>query len=194
VSRRVPRFEPGNYQSRKFFFGDYLDTVTHIPAGRSLNVLVDLLTELATAAGVSLADPWKTIQRKVAETGDSDLQVDLAFFRGPLGDRGRIDRITTDNLHVGGLFLAAYRSMADTYARLAERFPHADWQAIVLSGGLTKNAPRLRDLIGERFSAPLRESNDEETLLGLLDIARGGALTDTSAVGSFGQKPPSFES
>src|SRR5262249_34893560 len=141
VSRRVATFEPGDYQSRKYFFGDYLDTVTHIPAGRSLNVLVDLLTELARAEGVLLADPWKTIQRKVEEVPQTDLEVDLAFFRSPVGDHGCIDQITTENLHVGALFLAAYRSLADNYVRLAERFLKTDWQAVVLSGGLTKNAP-----------------------------------------------------
>jgi sugar (pentulose or hexulose) kinase len=172
VSRREPAFEPGNYQSRKYFFGDYLDTVTHIPAGRSLNVLVELLTELARAEGMSFVNPWKTIERKVEEVPDTELEVDLAFFRSPVGDHGRIDRITTENLHVGALFLAAYRSLADNYVRLAQRFSQSDWKGIVLSGGLTKNAPRLRRLIEERFSASFREAKDEETLLGLLDIAR----------------------
>ncbi len=174
VSRRVPTFQPGNYQSRKYFFGDYLDTVTHIPAGRSLNVLVDLLTELARAEGIALADPWKTIQQKVSEVADTDLAVGLAFFRSPVGDRGHIEGITTENLHVGGLFLAAYRSLADNYVRLAQRFAVSDWQSVVLSGGMTKNAPRLRSLIAERFTAKLREAADEETLLGLLDVAREG--------------------
>ncbi len=172
VSRRVPKFQPGEYQSRKYFFGDSLDTVTHIPAGRSLTVLVELLTELARAEGVKLKDPWGSIQRKVAEVAETDLEIDLAFFRSPVGDRGRIDGITTENLHVGALFLAAYRAMADNYAKLAKRFSRSDWKAVVLSGGLTQNAPRLRQLLEQRFSAPLRESRGEETLLGLLDIAR----------------------
>lgn len=172
VSRRVKEFRPGPYQSRKYFFGDYLDTVTHIPAGRSLNVLVDLLTELAAAEGLKIPDPWKSIQRKVEQVADTDLEIDLAFFRSPLGDRGRIDRITTENLSVGTLFHAAYRAMADNYAQLAARFSPTDWRMVVLSGGLTQGAPRLRALIHERFAAPLRESFGEETLLGLLDIAR----------------------
>jgi sugar (pentulose or hexulose) kinase len=171
VSRRVPTFHPGDYQSRKYFFGDYLDTVTHIPAGRSLNVIIDLLTELARAEGISLPDPWNTIQRKVEEVVESDLEVDLAFFRSPVGERGRIDGITTENLHVGSLFVAAYRSLADNCVRLAHRFSESDWKSVVLSGGLTKKAPRLRQLIEQRFSVCMRESMDEETLLGLLDIA-----------------------
>jgi sugar (pentulose or hexulose) kinase len=172
VSRRVPTFQPGNYQSRRYFFGDFLDTVTHLPAGRSLNVIVDLLMELSRAEGVSLADPWKTIQRKVEQAAETDLKVDLAFFRSPVGNCGSIDQITTDNLHIGALFLAAYRAMADNYVLSSQRFLQSDWQAVVLSGGLTKHAPRLRSLIEQRFAARIRESSDEETLLGLLDIAR----------------------
>jgi sugar (pentulose or hexulose) kinase len=172
VSRRVPKFRPGDYQTRKYFFGDYLDTVTHIPAGRSLNVLVELLTELAKAEGVVLRDAWGSIQRKVDEVVETDLRIDLSFFRSPVGDRGRIEGITTENLRVGTLFFAAYREMADNYARLATRFSCSDWKAVVLSGGLTQSAPRLRQLLEQRFAAPMRESVGEETLLGLLDIAR----------------------
>jgi sugar (pentulose or hexulose) kinase len=171
VSRRVRQFEPGPYQSRKYFCGDFLDTVTHLPAGRSLNVLVDLLTELEREDGIALESPWPSIMRKAMEVETTDLQVDLAFFSGPLGDSGRIEGITTENLSVGHLFHAAFRSMADNYAQVARRFGIADWRAVVLSGGLTQAAPLLRELIQQRFPVPLRESAGEETLAGLLDIA-----------------------
>jgi sugar (pentulose or hexulose) kinase len=171
VSRRVAKFQPGNYQSRKYFFGDTLDTVTHLPAGRSLQTLVDLLTEIAVAQNTSLVDVWGTINQKVESASDSDLQVDLSFFQGPLGSRGRIDKISTENLSVGSLFHAAYRAMADNYAKIAERFTPQDWNHIAVSGGLIQNAPRLRQLLQERFSAPLRQCAEEETMTGLLDIA-----------------------
>ncbi|RLS54945.1 MAG: hypothetical protein DWH91_10635 [Planctomycetota bacterium] len=172
VSRRVPVFQPGNYQSRKYFFGDYLDTVTHLPAGRSLNTLVELLTELARAEGITLENPWRTIQAKVMDVASTDLKVDLAFFRGPLGEQGSIREITTENLNVGQLFHASFRAMADNYYRIANRVGSVDWSGIVLSGGLTQTIPLLRRLIEERFPQPIRESIGEETLLGLLDIAR----------------------
>jgi sugar (pentulose or hexulose) kinase len=171
VSRRVAQFLPGPYLTRKYFFGDYLDTVTHLPAGRSLNTLVDLLTELARAEGIVLRDPWKTIHRETLAVATTDLTADLAFFRGPLGSHGRIDGITTENLSVGHLFHAAFRAMADNYARVAGGFGPADWKAVVLSGGLTQSAPLLREFLEQRFPLPIRESAREETLLGLLDIA-----------------------
>lgn len=176
ISRRTACFEPGRYQSRKYFFGDILNTVTHLPAGRSLNVLVDLLTEVATAQGLVLGNPWDTINTLVDAVVATDLAVDLSFFRGPLGDRGRIENISTANLSAGTLFYAAFLAMADNYARVAERFSPRDWNGIVLSGGLTQKAPRLSSLLKERFTVPLRESAGEETLAGLLDIARHDKL------------------
>lgn len=177
VSRRTARFQPGPFQSRKYFFGDTLDTVTHLPAGRSLNVLVDLLTELARFQGVELRDPWETINQLIENVSNTDLTVNPSFFPGPTGERGRIDNISTENLTVGTLFHATFQAMADNYARIAERFTPAAWSSVVLTGGLTQKVPRLRALLNERFSAPLRESKGEETLAGLLDIALGVSAT-----------------
>lgn len=179
VSRRVSHFQPGPFQSRKYFFGDTLDTVTHLPAGRSLNVLVDLLTELARAQNLSLQDPWATITQLIANVSDTDLSVNPALFPGPTGERGVIENISTDNLNVGTLFHATFRSMADNYASVAERFAPASWSQVVLTGGLTQRAPRLRELLQERFSSPIRESVGEETLAGLLDIARNATASSS---------------
>jgi sugar (pentulose or hexulose) kinase len=171
VSRRVATFNPGNYQSRKYFFGDTLDTVTHLPAGRSLQALVDLLSELAKAQGIPLRNPWEVINNLVETVNDTELEIDLTFFLGPLGRRGSIDNISTENLSVGSIFHAAYRSMADNYVKIAKRFERDDWRQITISGGLVQNAPRLQQLLQQRFSAPLRICGVEETMLGLLDIA-----------------------
>ena len=38
-------YQPGDYQVRPYFDRQYLKALTHLPAGRSLNVLIDLLSE-----------------------------------------------------------------------------------------------------------------------------------------------------
>ena len=174
VSLRRSQFESGEYQTRPYFNGDFLNTMTHLPAGRSLNVLVDLLTELARAEGVTLRHPWATISDLVAAVEETDLQVDLAFFAGPLGSRGSLREISTENLTIGHLFRAAFRSMADNYQLCADRLcPTRTWSRLVLSGGLTQTMPVLRKLLQDRFDVPIRDSLiGEETLAGLLDIAR----------------------
>jgi sugar (pentulose or hexulose) kinase len=174
VSRRTAAFEPGPYQTRRYFGGDYLNTITNLPAGRSLNVLYDLLTELARAEDVTLTNPWKVIAENAASADGGGLNVDLAFFAGPLGTSGRVEGITTENLTVGNLFHAAFRAMVDNYVRCADRLcPDRTGLSLALSGGLTRSVPILRQLIQDRFALPFRESAAaEETLLGLLAIAR----------------------
>lgn len=177
VSRRTQSFVPGPYQTRAYFDGDYLNTITHLPAGRSLNVIVDLLTELARAEGVTLNHCWDTIATASAKSDPGGLRCNLAFFAGPMGSQGAIEGITTDNLTVGHLFHAAFLAMAQNYAACAERvWPEQCWKRIAVSGGLTRQVPVLRQMIERRFTAPLRESTaTEETMLGLLDLARNMA-------------------
>lgn len=178
VSMRVEQFTPGPYQTRMFFDGDYLNTITHLPAGRSLNVLVDLLTELARAEGITLRDPWGELIRRATAVEQTDLTTSLSYFAGPLGSSGAIQGITTENLTVGNLFHAAFRQMADTYTEMAKRLDREQKAtAVVISGGLTKAAPILRRMIEERFAIPIREASEEETLLGLLQLARTALKT-----------------
>jgi sugar (pentulose or hexulose) kinase len=173
VSERVGSFQPGPYQTRMYFEGDWLNTITHLPAGRSLNVLFDLLTELAVLEGVTLQNAWPNIVRLAGERTTNDLEVDLSFFESPLGSSGSIAHITTQNLTVGDLFHAAFRSMAANYKVCAERLNlQRDWKTVVFSGGLTKSAPVLKRLLQERFTAPCREASGEETLNGLLRLAQ----------------------
>lgn len=163
----------GDYQTRRYFGGHFLNTITHLPAGRSLNVLVDLLTELATAQGVRVTDPWEYIARAAGEASDSELAVDLAFFAGPLGERGRIDRITLENLTVGNLFRAAFRHMTENCWTCAQRLsPNRDWTRTVLSGGLTQKIPVLRQFLGKRFGECREFAEGEDVLLGLAGLWR----------------------
>lgn len=179
VSEITTTFQPGNYQSRYWLAGQYLNTITHIPAGRSLSVLASLLTELARESGLTIADPWKIISR-LTESASSNLQLpngltcDLSFFDSPLGGRGNISGITTENLSVGNLFQAAFEYMADAYLECAKRLgEERSWPGLVISGGLVHSFPTLKNKIQSRFQLPIRvTAEQEETLLGLLSLAR----------------------
>jgi sugar (pentulose or hexulose) kinase len=176
VSLVTSEFTPGPYQSRDFFDGTFLNTITHVPAGRALNVLVDLLTALPAARGLTVPNPWEVISREAATApdGTDGLRVHPAFFDSPIGREGQITGITTENLRIGHLFRATFESMADTYDQLANRlWPTRGWNRVVVSGGLTRAVPILRELIEQRFPGQIVETTaDEETLLGLLEIAR----------------------
>jgi sugar (pentulose or hexulose) kinase len=173
VSMIRPALAFGDYQVRPFFDGGWLNTITHIPAGRSLDLLVALLCELAESQGLSVPDPWGTIARAVEATPATDLTIDLAFFASALGDRGSIGNIHERNLTVGRLFRAAFERMAATYAMCARRLaPEGDWARLVFSGGLAQNQATLREIVVGRFGARYRVcSTTEDTLQGLLALA-----------------------
>ena len=165
--------EFGDFQTRPWFDGRYLKTITHIPGGRALNALVRLLSELAEAQGLQLRDPWDYIRDQSGRVAASDLRVDPAFYYSALGERGAITNVREETLNVGHLFRAAFEGMADNYARCARRIcPAGDWQRLVFSGGVALKTPLLRQLICEHLGQEHRLARSEEdTLLGLLVLA-----------------------
>lgn len=173
VSRITRRLILGDFQTRPYFDGMFLNTFTHLPAGRSLKVLIDLLMELAIAQKVSLDDPWSFIARAAKNAGDTDLEVKLTFFAGPYGDRGMISNIRGDNFTIGHLFRAAFKNMADIYYSCALRlWPEQSWRNIVFSGRLACKVELLREIIQKRFGTNYRLCpSPEDALFGLLILA-----------------------
>jgi sugar (pentulose or hexulose) kinase len=181
--------EFGDFQTRPWFDGRHLKTITHIPGGRALNVLVRLLSELAEAQGLKLRDPWDYILEQSGRVTTSDLRVDPAFYFSAMGDRGSISHAREENLNVGHLFRATFEGMADNYARCARRIcPVGDWQRLVFSGGVALKTPQLRQLICERLGQEHRLApSEEDTLLGLLvlGLAFSGRAKSVAAAMAF---------
>lgn len=182
-----PTLVRGDYQTRPFFDGKYLNLITHIPAGRALSALVGLLSELAEAEGVTLRDPWGAIAQAVEQTASTDLEVNLAFFASLRGDRGAITNIREENLSIGHLFRAAFEDMADNYHACALRLaPDRSWERLVFSGGLAVKIEPLRQIICDRFRVEHRLSpSPEDALQGLMALAlafTGRAASVTEAI------------
>ena len=173
ASLLLPRLSFGNFQTRPFFDNRFLATVTHIPAGRSLDALVRLLLELAEAQHVRLEDPWEYITRAAAGVENTGLRVNLAFFNSSCGDHGEISHIRESELTVGHVFRAAFENMADHYyAKATQISPERAWNRLVFSGGLAHKIELLRTMIAQKFQMPYRMSpSSEDTLLGLLALA-----------------------
>jgi sugar (pentulose or hexulose) kinase len=165
--------ELGDYQTRPYFDGHYLKTITHIPAGRAVNALIRLLTEISAPA-TEAEQIWDYIQNQVQETPNSDLGVEISFFRSPLGEEGKITHMREENMTVGHLFSAVFKTMAENYHRCALRLsPGQEWDRLVFSGGLVLKVPVLQQAILETFGSPAYRINElkEDTLTGLLILA-----------------------
>lgn len=170
ASRLTPTLQLGDYQTRPYFDGACLNTVTHLPAGRALNALLEVLNELPAAQGKPLDDPWPYLEQAAAAVPATDLRVSLAFFTGA---GGALTNLHAGNLTLGHLFRAAFEHLAENYHAAAQRlWPAQDWQSLVLSGGLAQRSALLRSLITHRLGDAARiAATPEATLHGLLALA-----------------------
>ena len=196
VSLRSERAEPGDCQIIPFFDGQFLRRVSNLPAGRALNALVRLLSELAEAGGITLRDPWDYIEKAAAAKTETGLRAQVTFFPTPVGDFGSFTNIREENLTVGDLFRAAFVNMAENYYASAQRLsPEKAWRRLVFSGGLTQKLELLRRLIAGKFQREYRLcSTTEDTLQGLLVlalVASGRAGSTRAAMELLCQNQPS---
>jgi xylulokinase len=177
---------PVPFQTRPYFDGRFLRTITHIPAGRALSALIALLTELG---GVSQEEAWRKIEQAVAAVPSTDLRAAITFFPGPCGDRGHLENLHEGNLTVGHVFRAVFDSMAVNYQSCSRRLdPAGTAETIVFSGGVARHLPELCERTRQALNLPARLSPDpEDTLYGLMVLAaafsgRAGSVRDATAM------------
>ncbi len=173
----VPRY--GDHETRPFFANRYLKSITHIPAGRALDVLVRFFLDAGKKVyglrNVDEGEVWKNILESLNGMRRTDLKLDISFFKGsvlPYG--GAISNINESNFYVEHLFLGAFRNMAENYRSLFPRISAGEdrLERIVVSGGVGRRSPLLRDLISEAFGLPVELSLcEEEALAGLFQVA-----------------------
>jgi sugar (pentulose or hexulose) kinase len=174
--------DPGvatHLQLRPYFDGRFLRTITHIPGGRALAVLVGLLTELG---GASEEEAWRRIEPAVAALTATDLRANTAFFPGPCGHGGALENLHEGNMTAGHVFRAVFESMARNYQTCARRLdPEGVATHAVFSGGAARRLPILRELTAAQLGMGYRLSpHPEDTLFGLMVLAR--AFRDGTSV------------
>jgi hypothetical protein len=184
VSRLTSQFTIGDHQTRPFFEGQFVNTYSDCPGGRTLNVLLGLLTEFAMdqKVGFIANDPWALVADSVKGTRNTSLSVDPRFFEAAANEGGSIRNIRADNLTAGNLFRASFDAMASIYHDLACRlWPESGWKSIVFSGGLATKLEIFCQIIQQRFHTGYRLAPfGEDTLFGLLLLARVFSGRDAS--------------
>ena len=160
------------FQLRPFFDGQWLKTITNIPAGRALTTILKLLVE------VSGKEPgqreWDYFFRAADETVDSDVAVNLGLFPGAIPGPGLLGNLSESNLTVGHIARAALQQMATQYEQLSVQLDrNRKWDRIALSGGLARKSALLRQLVCNALSTESRMApTDDDALFGLLVLGR----------------------
>ena len=161
-------------QRRPYFANEVLSTFTHIPAGRALNQLIELVGELSELATDEI---WQRVALLTSAVPHSTLELDLSFFPSATGETGRISNISESNLTVGSLFRAAINEMVSNYRYFANKLiPNREPESIVLSGGLASRFPSLSDAVFSEFSeSAVRVADLEDaSLVGLSKLSQVG--------------------
>lgn len=161
-----------NCQSRPFFGNRFLSTFTHIPAGRSLNVLLGLIGELTNKSDDEL---WNEVCLACERQPPTDLKTSLTFFPNAQGSEGSIKNIRENEFNVGALFNSAASAMADNYDFFARAITQGVIPGrVVLSGGLVSRFKPLRTAIIEKFGkSAIREvATEDSSILGLHLLAK----------------------
>ncbi len=171
VSVIVNKPKVGDYQLRPFFGNKYLKTITHLPAGRSLNSLINLLQENFKSRKSD--NIWNYIKRKVVHPTSTDLITNISFFPNKFGRTGFIKNISEKNLTISNLFGSAFENMADNYYQSAKKIVKSSKiKKIVFSGGLVRKIPITQKIIAKKLKCNYRVcSSVDSSLMGLALIA-----------------------
>lgn len=152
VIRYDKNFRPGNYEIRPYFENSYLNTISNMPSGRNLDVLIRFICEIAEQATGERPDEqfiWKKVHEEELKE-DEDLRVNTAFYKNPhFRSGGAIEGITQNNLHLSTIFYAAFEDMARTYWHYIQEFGE-DTQSIrriICAGGVNWKTPEIRMML-----------------------------------------------
>lgn len=153
VIRYAKEYVPGAYEIRPYFEKSYLNTISNMPAGRNLDVLVNFLRETIeqlTGQRVDVQDVWRRVH-EMKLVKESELKVETSFYKNPyFPDGGAIKGINHDNLHLETLFQSAFEDMANTYWKYIKMLGNPEEiYRIVCAGGVSWKTPELYQMIGQ---------------------------------------------
>lgn len=160
VSCNTDRFVPGEYEVRPFFEHTYLNTISNMPGGRNLAVLLDFFRACAKqlcGREISVKDAWSALQNGAGAKTDG-LKVDSLFYPTQTKfDGGKIENITPDNFTPGGVLAAAYEDMARIYAEHLPKVCGGSLpKSLAFLGGVSYKNKELLNVISRRTGLSYR--------------------------------------
>ena len=182
VALVVDKPSAGNYQLRPYFGNKYLKTITHLPAGRALNALVNLFKENQKKHNEEYI--WRYVKQRVSRSKSTNLITNISFFPGTFGESGSIKNINENNLTITNLFLSSFDSMARNYYYSTKKIVNlTQLKRIVFSGGLARKIPAIQEIVAKRLNCNYRTcSSADSSLLGLGIIAFARTRSKSSFV------------
>jgi len=145
--------------NRRFFNGGILNTITHIPSGRAIDCYIDFFKKIGYKE-----DFWQRINNySIDEILESTIGFDFNVFGSSAGS---IYNLLENNLTRNNLEASLIKAYVYQYKKHIEVF---EGESLLLSGGIVKNCPIVRDLFKELSGKDIITTQTEidETLLGM---------------------------
>jgi len=162
---------------RPYFEGRRLATITHIPAGRALNVCMVFLEDIAKACGVNNLSFWDILTTlSMEDILNSTLKMNLSFFPGGwnYSSGGSIQEIQEGSLSLKNYLASLIRTLAYQYCDLIEKIdPDHVLKQIIVSGGIPQKIPVISGVIANVTGREVKQGHAtaDETLEGLKNLS-----------------------
>lgn len=162
----------GNYEIRPYFEGTLFKTVSNLPSGRNLKVLINFIEDILkkfTNKSYDEKDIWKIIHQEYANESKG-LTVSPFFYAVPGHVQGgNIDHITADNLNLSTLFVSCIQAMAQTYVtQIKEITDFNSIHKIICAGGVSWKVPEILQEVSTITNKRCELSPiEDEALLGM---------------------------
>ncbi|GGH79997.1 sugar (pentulose or hexulose) kinase [Pullulanibacillus pueri] len=177
ISIITEKFTRNAGELRPYFGNRYLNTISGMPSGRNLDVIINFLRNIGSELfGKKVTNDFiweKLLNKKLSKTGS--LKVDTDFFNVKNVGSGSISRITKDNLVLENLLAATYDDFGEKYKHSYDKLVNQSKQIdkIIFSGGVAKKngylSKIISDFIGLKFEI---STTSHEVFAGLLELIR----------------------
>ena len=159
LSYIVNQFIWGEHESRPFFDGRYLNTLSQMPGGRNFDTIIHLFMDVISRYGddsVTSEVIWKRLIHPVDSVDTDGLVVDTSFYTSLDRSNGYIQGITAKNLNVNSLVYACFQNVADIYAEHTRKISRSfhDFDRILFAGGLLEKIPLLCKMLSDSIGLP----------------------------------------
>lgn len=165
-------YDPGDYEIRPYYDGNYCYVVSRMPGGRNFDVQIDYIRAVGEKIfGVSLdrEEIWSRIENSCDVSDSGGLEVDCSFYEVPdrLAD-GKILHITHANFTPENVLAATAEDYGRMYRKYAEIIrkgrPFAG--TLYFSGGAVLKNPFLRDVITKAMGIEKVVSAEKDEVYG----------------------------
>lgn len=155
ISAMTPQGQ--GFELRKYFQEKEIHCVTHIPAGRALNLLAKFFQEIRQEQSMDYF--WDMLASAAPSSPPENAPIfDFAIFREALGYEtgGEIRGIHEDALDVRHFFAGLLNSFLNQYLKLMLAEDHKRERQVVLAGNMAKKLPNVQRWFETHWCAPVR--------------------------------------